>query len=155
MHRAVGTVCAVSSRLSRGAVLWRLVDALAGDTRGADEQARKLCDSDGCQPLAMATIAYAALCERQYEEAVSWTARLGQSADYGSDAWRRFTGALGRFAERHPDEPWVDGLRAQLLVSEGMFDVADFSISSFEQACADDLCTQHARRLRAETTTGE
>jgi len=119
---------------------------LSGDIDRAQAAGAALSRATDALPTVNAALAYAALGEGRFDEAVSRVATLGRD-DNADDARRLLLAALERFDQQRPDVPWTLGLTAELLFADGQTQAAAAFLDLFQTRCGAPQCHDYARSL--------
>jgi tetratricopeptide (TPR) repeat protein len=122
--------------------------ALTGDVNRVRAVAPALSGAAAAVPMANAALAYAALAEGRFDEAVSRVTALCRIDDPGAEARRLLLTALERFDQERPNVPWTFGLTAELLLTDGQLDAARAFTDLFETRCDKPACRDYIRLLR-------
>lgn len=110
--------------------------------------AAALRKTEDLPPKVAAALAYAALCEGRFDEAVARVTALCRTSNAGADARRLLLTALKRFDQQRPEVPWTFGLTAELLLTDGQLDAARAFTDLFESRCDEPACRDYTRSLR-------
>jgi len=120
---------------------------LAGDAGHARSVATSLSRAAAVVPIANAAMAYAALADDRFEEAVSRVAMLCDTGESGVEARRLLLAALERFDQERPNVPWTFGLTAELLLTDGQTQAGAAFLDLFRTRCDTPPCREYARSL--------
>jgi tetratricopeptide (TPR) repeat protein len=120
---------------------------LSGNIDRALSVAAALTGAAAAVPMANAALAYAALCEGRFDEAVSRVEALCRSGNAGADARRLLLTALERFDQQRPNVPWTLGLTAELLLADRQIQAAAAFLDLFKARCDAPQCHDYSRSL--------
>jgi len=126
--------------------------ALGSDSRRVRASAPVLEGTADTVPMANAALAYAALTEGRFDEAVSRVNTLCRIGDSGGEARRLLLSALERYDREQPNVAWTYGLTAALLFADGQTQAAAAFLKLFEAKCDASACREHVQSLRRHSS---
>jgi tetratricopeptide (TPR) repeat protein len=122
--------------------------ALAGDlVRARAETDTVTEENPESSALSRATLAFVALAQGRYTDAVAQAETLCDMGQQGDEARHRLLGALERFDRQTPDVPWTFCLTTRLLIANGQLDAAGVFLELAVERCGDAACQEHIQRL--------
>ena len=132
---------------ARAFAAWSRVQA--GDIKTAIAEAGVLTESDPPQPMALATLAFAALAEGRYGAAMKWTDAFCRPGAADAETRGRLLRALEFFDQQRPGIPWTYCMVAEVLIADGQMEGAQAFADLCAQHCQEPACRVRVQSLRA------